>query len=79
MKEALRGYIVDQVPYPIEEEINDILALFEEKHFKKGGLYKEPFKTSDYVAFLCASVKACYLAKCEQKSPESPGLLISLP
>ena len=53
MKEALRGYIVDQVPYPIEEEINDILALFEEKHFKKGGLYKEPFKTSDYVAFLC--------------------------
>ena len=53
MKEALRGYIVDQVPYPIEEEINDILALFEEKHFKKGRLYKEPFKTSDYVAFLC--------------------------
>ena len=46
MKEALRGYIIDQVPYPKEEEINDILALFEEKHFKKGGLYKEPFKTS---------------------------------
>ena len=37
MKEALRGYIIDQVPYPKEEEINDILALFEEKHFKKGG------------------------------------------
>lgn len=52
MKEALRGYIIDQVPFPKEEEINDILALFEEKHFKKGGLYKEPFKTSDYVAFL---------------------------
>ena len=53
MKEDLRGYIIDQVPYPKEEEINDILALFEEQHFIKGELFKEPFKTSNYVAFLC--------------------------
>ena len=52
MKEDLRGYIIDQVPYPKEEEINDILALFEEQHFIKGELFKEPFKTSNYVAFL---------------------------
>ena len=39
MKEALRGYIIDQVPYPKEEEINDILALFEEKHFKKALIF----------------------------------------
>ena len=52
MKEALKSYIIDQVTSPKEEEINDILALFEEKQFKKGEFFKEPFKTSNHVAFL---------------------------
>ena len=52
MKEALKSYIIDQVTSPKEEEINDILALFEEKQFKKGDFFKEPFKTGNHAAFL---------------------------
>jgi CRP-like cAMP-binding protein len=52
MKEALKSYIIDQVTSPKEEEIYDILALFEEKQFKKGDFFKEPFKTGNHAAFL---------------------------
>lgn len=41
---TLRKYIVQQVNSPKEGEIDEILALFEEKHFQKGGLFKKkPF------------------------------------
>jgi len=52
MREALRSYIIDQVTSPNEEEINDVLTLFEEKQFKKGEFFKEPFKTGNHIAFL---------------------------
>ncbi len=52
MKEALKLFITDQVASPKEEEINDILALFEEKKFKKGEFFKEPFKIGNHIAFL---------------------------
>ncbi len=52
MKEALKLFITDHVTSPKEEEINDILALFEEKQFKKGEFFKKPFKTGNHIAFL---------------------------
>ena len=52
MREALRTYIIDQVTSPNEEEINDVLTLFEEKQFKKREFFKEPFKTGNHIAFL---------------------------
>ena len=52
MKKALREYIITQVTFPKEEEISEILSLFQEKQFKKGEYFKEPFKTSNHVAFL---------------------------
>lgn len=52
MKEALKSYIIDQVTSPKEEEIEEILALFQEKQFRKGEFFKEPFKTGNHIAFL---------------------------
>ena len=52
MKEALKSFITDQVTSPKEEEIKEILSIFEVKHFKKGEFFKEPFKTGNHLAFL---------------------------
>ena len=52
MKELLRQYIIDQVTSPKEEEIKEILSIFEIKEFKKGDYFKEPFKTGNEIGFL---------------------------
>ncbi|MEO0875026.1 MAG: hypothetical protein AAFY48_10505, partial [Bacteroidota bacterium] len=52
MKEALRKYISEQVTSPREEELDEILALFREKHFKKGEFFKRPFTIGNQFAFL---------------------------
>jgi len=52
MKDHLKKYIIEQVRSPKEEEINEILALFEEKHFRKGEFFKKPFTTGNHLAFL---------------------------
>jgi hypothetical protein len=44
MKEFLRKYLIIQVPSCKEEEIEEILSIFEVKEFKKGEYFKEPFK-----------------------------------
>ena len=52
MKKALTEYIITQVTSPKEEEVKEILSIFEVKHFKKGEFFKEPFKTGNHLAFL---------------------------
>jgi len=52
MKEQLRQYLIYQVPYPKEEEIEEILSIFEPKEYKKGEFFKKPFATGNHVAFL---------------------------
>ncbi|MEL7249141.1 MAG: Crp/Fnr family transcriptional regulator [Bacteroidota bacterium] len=52
MKEALRKYISEQVISPREEELDEVLALFREKHFKKGEFFKRPFTVGNQFAFL---------------------------
>ena len=52
MKNTLRKYIIQQVVSPKEEEIEEIVSLFQEKQFKKGEYFKEPFKTGNHFAFL---------------------------
>ena len=52
MKNTLKKYIIQQVVSPKEEEIEEILSLFQEKQFKKGEYFKEPFKTGNHIAFL---------------------------
>ena len=52
MKKALIEYIITQVTSPKEEEVKEILSIFEEKQFKKGEFFKEPFQTGNHIAFL---------------------------
>ena len=52
MKELLRQYIIDQVASPKDEEIKEILSIFEAKEFKKSDYFKEPFKTGKEIGFL---------------------------
>jgi len=53
MKDALKQYILSQIPQPPNEaEIAEILALFQVKHFKKGEFFKKPFVAGDHLAFL---------------------------
>lgn len=52
MKELLRQYIIDQVASPKDEEIKEILSIFEVKEFKKGEYFKEPFKAGKEIGFL---------------------------
>lgn len=52
MKEQLRQYLIDQVPYPKEEEVEEILSIFEPKEYKKGEFFKRPFTTGDEICFL---------------------------
>jgi CRP-like cAMP-binding protein len=52
MKNRLKEFILGQVKYPNESEINEILDLFEEKHFKKGEFFKKPHTTGKHLAFL---------------------------
>ena len=52
MKKALTEYIITQVTSPKEEEVKEILSIFEVKHFKKGEFFKEPFKPGNHLAFL---------------------------
>ena len=52
MKKALIEYIITQVTSPKEEDVKEILSIFEEKQFKKGEFFKEPFQTGNHIAFL---------------------------
>ncbi len=52
MKESLKQYILERVVHPKEEEVNEILALFEEKLYRKGDFFKKPFTVGPDVAFL---------------------------
>lgn len=52
MKHHLRNYILEQVKSPREEELTEILNIFEERHFTKGQLFKEPYKTGTEIAFM---------------------------
>jgi len=63
MKDDLRKFIIDQVKSPKEEEINEILALFEEKHFRKGDYFVEPFKTGNHLGFLAKGAIRVFLLK----------------
>lgn len=52
MKELLRQYLIEQVSSPKEEEIEEILSIFEINEFKKGDYFKKPFKTGKEIGFL---------------------------
>ena len=52
MKHRLKEYILGQVKYPNESEIDEILDLFEEKQFEKGEFFKKPHTTGRHLAFL---------------------------
>jgi CRP-like cAMP-binding protein len=52
MKDLLKKYIMAQVTSPKEEEIEAVLSIFQEKHFKKGEFFKKPFTTGKHIAFL---------------------------
>lgn len=52
MKELLRQYLIDQVPNPKEEEIEEILSIFKVVDFQKGDFFKAPFKTGKEIGFL---------------------------
>jgi len=52
MRNRLKKYIIQQVESPKEEEVDEILSLFQEKQFKKGEYFKEPFKTEGAVRII---------------------------
>ena len=52
MNELLRQYLIEQVSSPKDEEIKEILSIFEVKDFKKGEYFKEPFKVGKEIGFL---------------------------
>ena len=52
MKDALKKYITDQVITVREEEVREILGMFEEQQFQKGEFFKKPFTTGHQIAFL---------------------------
>lgn len=52
MKELLRQYLIEQVSSPKEEEIEEILSIFEAKEFKKGDYFKKPFTAGNEICFL---------------------------
>ncbi|HAA11626.1 MAG TPA: hypothetical protein DCE41_07965 [Cytophagales bacterium] len=53
MKDALKHYILSKVPQPTQEdELAQILALFQLRHFQKGEFFKKPFEAGEHLAFL---------------------------
>lgn len=52
MKELLKQYLIEHVPSPKKEEIEEILSIFEIKEFKKGDYFKAPFKAGKEISFL---------------------------
>ena len=50
--DSLKTFILEQVLNPREEEIKEVLSLFEEKSFQKGEFFKKPFTSGPDVAFL---------------------------
>ena len=53
MTDALKQYIISQVPSPPREaEIAEILAHFEPRTFRKGEFFKKPFTQGEQLAFL---------------------------
>ncbi|MEO0898129.1 MAG: hypothetical protein AAFY71_17090 [Bacteroidota bacterium] len=52
MRESLKKYMIDQVTFPKETEIDGILELFEVVNFKKGEFFKKPFVAGPDIAFL---------------------------
>lgn len=52
MQDSLEKYILGQVIQPKAQEVEEILALFEERPFRKGDFFKKPFVSGPDIAFL---------------------------
>ena len=52
MKDSLKKYIIEQVHSPKEEEIDEIIGIFQDRQFQKGEFFKKPFTKGHQIAFL---------------------------